>query len=200
MAKRARESKRQRAVGGGKGRGTKKTAARTRRAAPKRRIIEMATRWRKGSRGVGLGAAVCVVEAVGGRIEVASGSVEQMSDGRGATRGADALMAGIARKLGRGGNWDAVSDALSAAGHGQRLRIMAYLLEGPATYRALQNATGLAVGPLYHHIDRLRLAGLMEPKQRDLYTLTRAGRNLVLLARVAGPLLKDRRPRAQPGT
>jgi predicted transcriptional regulator len=80
-------------------------------------------------------------------------------------------------------------------GHAQRVTLLVKLLEGPATYAALQKVTKSKVGPLYHHINQLRLAGLILPKQRDLYELTRAGRNLILTAIAAGPLLKDRRRR-----
>lgn len=87
------------------------------------------------------------------------------------------------------------SQAFSAAGHVQRARIMAKLLEGPATYRALQRVTKLKSGPLYHHVNQLRLAGLILPKQRDLYELTRGGRNLVVAAGLLGPLVSDKRRR-----
>jgi len=85
--------------------------------------------------------------------------------------------------------------ALAAAGHPVRAVILAKLLEGPATYQALQKATKATTGPLYHHINQLRLAGLILPKQRDLYELTRGGRNLLLAAACAEPLIKDRRRR-----
>jgi hypothetical protein len=85
--------------------------------------------------------------------------------------------------------------ALAAFGHPQRARIMGKLLEGPATYRSLQRVTRLKAGPLYHHVNQLRLAGLILPKQRDLYELTRGGRNLILAAAVLGPLVRDARRR-----
>jgi len=85
--------------------------------------------------------------------------------------------------------------ALSAAGHPVRAAILAKLLEGPATYQALQKTTKATTGPLYHHVNQLRLAGLILPKQRDLYELTRGGRNLLLAAACIEPLIKDRRRR-----
>ena len=85
--------------------------------------------------------------------------------------------------------------AMMALGHVQRGRMMGKLLEGPATYRALQKVTALKAGPLYHHINQLRLAGLILPKQRDLYELTRGGRNLILAAMLLGPAVRDRRRR-----
>ncbi len=91
-----------------------------------------------------------------------------------------------------------VCEALAAVGHVQRARLMVKLLEGPATYRALQRITGAKPGPLYHHVNQLRLAGLILPKQRDLYELTRGGRNLILAAIAVGPLIKDRRRRPVP--
>jgi DNA-binding HxlR family transcriptional regulator len=86
-----------------------------------------------------------------------------------------------------------VIEALGALGHSQRGRILRKLLEGPATYRALQGETGLRAGPLYHHIHQLRLAGLMLPKERDLYELSRGGRNLVVVAAALEKLVRDRR-------
>lgn len=83
----------------------------------------------------------------------------------------------------------------AAAGHPTRAKLLGKLIEGPATYRALQTATKLAAGPLYHHIQQLRLAGLILPKQRDLYELTRGGRNLVVVMAALEPLLRDGRRR-----
>ena len=88
--------------------------------------------------------------------------------------------------------------ALAAVGHTARVRLLAKMLEGPATYRALHRVSKLKPGPLYHHINQLRLAGLILPKQRDLYELTRGGRNLILTVIVLGPLLRDGRRRPVP--
>ena len=88
--------------------------------------------------------------------------------------------------------------ALGAFGHAGRVGLLAKLLEGPATYRSLQRVTRLKPGPLYHHINQLRLAGLILPKQRDLYELTRGGRNLILAVMVVGGVIGDARRRPQP--
>lgn len=85
--------------------------------------------------------------------------------------------------------------ALAALGHSQRARMMVKLLEGPATYRTLQRLTKMKAGPLYYHINELRSAGLVMPKQRDLYELTRGGRNLTLVAALADALVRDGRRR-----
>jgi len=84
---------------------------------------------------------------------------------------------------------------LAAVGHPKRLAILALLLEGPAVYRAVQKKTSLRPGPLYHHVNQLRLAGLIRPKERDLYELTRGGRNVVLIATALSKLAKDGRSR-----
>ncbi len=89
--------------------------------------------------------------------------------------------------------------ALAAFSHPARARLMLKMLEGPATYRALQKATKLKAGPLYHHVNQLRLGGLILPKERDLYELTRGGRNLVLAVIVAEPLIADARRRLPSG-
>ena len=93
---------------------------------------------------------------------------------------------------------EATCRALSTLGHLQRVRILMKLLDGPCTYAALQKVSKLKAGPLYHHINQLRLSGLVLPKQRDLYELTRGGRNLALVAIVAGSVARDvrRRPLA----
>ncbi|UCF32370.1 MAG: winged helix-turn-helix transcriptional regulator [Phycisphaerales bacterium] len=106
---------------------------------------------------------------------------------------------GGVRKSRKGGastkTLEGVCHAMGALGHPSRIRMMVKMLEGPATYRALQKVTKHRAGPLYHHVNQLRLAGLILPKQRDLYELTRGGRNLMLVAMAAGPLIRDRRRR-----
>lgn len=85
--------------------------------------------------------------------------------------------------------------AMSALGHKARVTLMVRLLEGPATYRAIRQATRLKAGPLYHHVHHLRLAGLLRPKERDLYELTRSGRNMLLIALAASGMIADQRAR-----
>ncbi len=89
---------------------------------------------------------------------------------------------------------EAVS-SLAACAHPMRARILAKLLDGPTVYRDLQSLTKLKPGPLYHHVNQLRLAGLLRPKERDLYELTRGGRNLILIAAAANKLIHDSRRR-----
>ncbi|MBI1824888.1 MAG: helix-turn-helix transcriptional regulator [Planctomycetes bacterium] len=72
------------------------------------------------------------------------------------------------------------SEILSATAHPVRLAILHLLLSGPATYSSLQRRTQCKAGPLYHHIGQLRLAGLILPKQRDVYELSATGRNVLL--------------------
>ncbi|MFQ5490883.1 MAG: winged helix-turn-helix domain-containing protein [Phycisphaerae bacterium] len=87
-----------------------------------------------------------------------------------------------------------VAGLLAAAGSAHRLRVLAKLLEGPANYQTLVRATKLKSGPLYHHIAELRAAGLVRPRQHDLYSLTRGGRNLILVVLTLPSLTKDQRP------
>lgn len=91
-----------------------------------------------------------------------------------------------------------VCRVLAALGHVDRVRILTKLLSGPGTYQAIQRVTGLKAGPLYHHVRELREAGLLMPKERDLYELTRAGRNAILSAAAMAPMLKDMRRRPLP--
>ncbi len=83
---------------------------------------------------------------------------------------------------------------LAAAGSEHRLKLLMRLLAGPAAYRELRDLSGLLAGPLYHHLNTLRLALLIQPKRRDTYQLTPAGRTLVLgLAALAPLMLAARR-------
>ena len=74
---------------------------------------------------------------------------------------------------------------MQAAASGRRLEILAYLAGGPSSYGPLQKATGLAAGPLYFHITKLRLAGLIAPAERNVYELTGNGRMLLAAALLA---------------
>ena len=85
-------------------------------------------------------------------------------------------------------------EAMSALGHPHRAAMMAKLMEGPQSYRTLQQAMGLKAGPLYHHIRQLRLGGLILPKHRDWYAHTQAGRNLVMVMMALASLPADQRP------
>ena len=133
----------------------------------------------------GCAALLIVGEPVAGRRDLAQGSVTVRAAGAGATvgRGVSKSLAGRA------------CAAFAALGHAARMVVLRKLLAGPATYRALQRATRMKAGPLYHHINQLRLAGLLLPKQRDLYELTRGGRNVLLAAAVIVAVAGDRRPR-----
>ena len=85
--------------------------------------------------------------------------------------------------------------AIAAASHEYRVKLMVKLLQGPATYNDLHLVTKLKPGPLYHHINQLRLAGLILPKQRDFYELTRGGRNIIVGLMALAPLTSDKRRR-----
>jgi predicted transcriptional regulator len=69
---------------------------------------------------------------------------------------------------------------LAAIGHPQRIAILRELLAGEATHKTLAKVTRLKAGPLYYHIRELRSAGLIGPKVRDLYVMTRRGRRVIL--------------------
>ncbi|UCG32073.1 MAG: winged helix-turn-helix transcriptional regulator [Phycisphaerales bacterium] len=75
---------------------------------------------------------------------------------------------------------------MGVLGSGHRLRILGTLAGGAATYRRLVKTTGLAAGPLYHHVNQLRLAGLVRPKERDLYEITSKGMRCLLMAAALG--------------
>lgn len=133
----------------------------------------------------GLGVAISVIEGVDGALDERAESFEVVSTKVGALPTGARLKRGLSRAV----------PALAALGHVQRARIMAKLLEGPATYRALQDLTHMKAGPLYYHINELRSAGLVRPKQRDLYELTRGGRNVTMVAAAVASMVKDSRRR-----
>lgn len=70
----------------------------------------------------------------------------------------------------------AAARRIQAVASSVRLKILVHLLAGPSTYAHLKKATSLAAGPLYFHLGRLRLAGLIGPAERNLYVLTKEGR------------------------
>lgn len=94
-----------------------------------------------------------------------------------------------ARKLARTIREDRLAALLAAMAHPMRLKIVYLLLEGPATHRHLTKATGLNAGPLYHHIRELRQAGIIGPKSRDLYTLTRSGHRMAMILAILQKVL-----------
>lgn len=134
-----------------------------------------------------MGVSVTVVEGAGGAWDERAQSCEVV-----ATK-AGGLSAGAVGRLKR--VLPRMAPILAAFGHADRARMVAKLLEGPATYRALQALTKMKAGPLYYHLGELRLAGLILPKQRDLYELTRGGRNLALVMVAAESLVRDKRRR-----
>lgn len=143
----------------------------------------------------GCGVSLLIVERVGGELYETQRTYEVVIDG---------ITGDASKGGGRGGRSSAkrlgalaanACQAMAACGHPVRAIILTELLYGPATYRALQHAAKAKAGPLYHHIHHLRLAGLIRPKQRDLYELTRGGRNLILIVLVAKPCMADKRRR-----
>lgn len=147
-------------------------------------------------RNEGCSVALVVVERTGSRVDRVSSSLELSAVGTG---GAAKLPR--SRKDRRQTSKQIVEiparvcQAMFALGHTQRTKVIRKLLDGPATYQALKRLTKLEPGPLYHHVNQLRLAGLILPRQRDLYELTRAGRNIMLGMLVLAPLTHDSRRR-----
>jgi hypothetical protein len=145
--------------------------------------------------GRGLAAVVAVIEGGGKNWDVSAVVCDQATAGRSAGEGPEAALGRAARSATSSVRPAQLAELLSAMGSVHRIRILIKLLEGAATYRTLQKVTGLKAGPLYHHISSLRLAALIGPKQRDLYELTRAGRDVLLTVLMLGPLSRDRRRR-----
>lgn len=76
---------------------------------------------------------------------------------------------------------DSASRLLAAVSHPKRIDILKILLCGPAGYHLLTKVTTLKAGPLYHHLGELRSAGLVGPKTRDIYSITRKGQRMMVL-------------------
>ncbi len=169
------------------------------READARRVLRAALPALGASAGEGLGAVAAIAEGAGGPWDVAwtvADQTRRLAGGR-AEDGAGGAVK-LAKRYASRSRVRAVADLLAALGSVHRVKLMAKLLEGPATYQALRKATGLLAGPLYHHIAQLRLAGLIRPKERDLYDLTCGGRNVLLVALALPGLAKDARARPQP--
>ena len=94
----------------------------------------------------------------------------------------------LAAKLRRKIRADRVARTLNVLGSAHRLRILGTLAGGAATYRQLVKTTKLRAGPLYHHVNQLRLAGLLRPKERDLYEITARGKRHLLMAAAMGSM------------
>lgn len=73
------------------------------------------------------------------------------------------------------------------AGMGQRHRVgvLRAILAGANTHASLKDASGLAAGPLYHHLRSLERAGLATFVERNRYDVSPLGRDLMLLLAVA---------------
>ncbi len=164
---------------------TKKAATRKKAASASRARSSLLAGLKRSD---GLAAVVAVSERIGKEQQQQHESL-QIPVGSGGGGGGGAAIRRAAARLAK------VAPALSAISHEHRIRMMAELLTGPKTYQDLQKLTKLKAGPLYHHINQLRLAELILPKQRDTYELTRGGRNLILAAMALAPLISDKRQR-----
>jgi DNA-binding transcriptional ArsR family regulator len=64
------------------------------------------------------------------------------------------------------------AQVLAAAGHAQRLGILLMLLPAPATANEVVTALSLGTtGAAYHHLNVLQAAGLVEQRQRGLFSI-----------------------------
>lgn len=184
-------SRHQRAPAGGRlaGAPKRKGSKSGRGATQKRKATKRAVR----RPGTGFEVMISVVEVHAGQRDESKCQATTLHVPGG--QGVAGALAQSARSFARRTRLEALAGVLSAFGSRHRLGLLVKLLEGPCTYQTLKKASKLQTGPLYHHINHLRLAGLLTDKQRDLYHLTRAGRNVLLVALSLGPLMKDRRAR-----
>lgn len=200
MAKKASQKpgRKQKRRLGSKPRGNSRMAMPKRRLRTRRSGVKSAAG--KAFQGIGrregCSVALLVVERVGRHLDRVKSSLELRAVGTGGGARSRGGRKGVHRASMHGvGAPDRACQAMFALGHVQRMKVIRKLLEGPTTYQSLKRLTKLKPGPLYHHVNQLRLAGLILPKQRDLYELTRAGRNMILGIMVLAPLSHDVRCR-----
>ncbi len=162
----------------------------------RRRGVGISTTRKRSSKnrlGTGFACSISIVQAVEGKGREVSTSVESMiSERRG---GGPRERSTAARNLVKGLNLEKIAASLGSLASTHRLTIVHRLMEGPAGYGQLREATKLQAGPLYHHIGFLRLAGVVGPKSRDVYELTESGRRLALLSVLVPKLLRSRAKR-----
>ncbi len=77
---------------------------------------------------------------------------------------------------------EAIAKLLSAFAHPQRVAIIKAIFAGAGRYAELREKVGLKAGPMYHHLRELRLAGVLADGPRDVYRLTAAGSDALLVA------------------
>lgn len=173
-----------------------KTSRRKAGKSPRRRGVGISTTRKRSSKnrlGTGFACSISIVQAVEGKGREVSTSVESMiSERRGGGPRERSTAATAARNLVKGLNLETIAASLGSLASTHRLTIVHRLMEGPAGYGQLREATKLQAGPLYHHIGFLRLAGVVGPKSRDVYELTESGRRLALLSVLVPKLLRSR--------
>lgn len=93
-------------------------------------------------------------------------------------RRAEVLAGRLRRKI----RPERIAGLLNVMGSTHRIRVLMTLAGGGVTYQHLVKTTKLKAGPLYHHVNQLRLAGLVRPRERDLYEITPKGTRALLMA------------------
>ena len=128
----------------------------------------------------GTAAFLCILEnSARGRRTLCAGRSALKTLGRRVDR-REELDQSCAKAMCSGIRWAGLAAVLAAAGARDRLRMLALLFQGPGSHHSLEALTKLQAGPLYHHLNRLRLAGLVTSSERDRYALTERGRRLLL--------------------
>ncbi len=152
---------------------------RTTKRPPPRTRVNPALAWfpeiGKAPKCFGLGVAIAIAEAAGDRPRVRIVRRSSFS-GKAGDRHRQRLL-------------ESVQDAdlakfLAAFGQRRRLRISRAILSGANTHHELARVSGLAPGPLYHHIKTLERAGMLVVVERNRYDLTAFGRDLLLVATI----------------
>lgn len=82
---------------------------------------------------------------------------------------------------------EGISQLAGAFSSLRRVQVAAVLVQGQRTWADIVKATGLSPGQLYHHVQDLLAAGMLEQPERSVYRLTPLGISLItVLALIDG--------------
>ena len=177
------------AVSGRRGRGAAQRAGRRTHARSLASLLMETTRRAVAPRGMGVATFLCICEPVGSAVKCHCAGKGRFVRGKRAST-AKPVAASTWRSLLARHDWSPLASILRAAGAVERLRMLALLAAGCASYGQLRRLTGQKPGPLYHHLNCLRLAGLVTLEARDRYSATYVGRRAVLALLACGELIK----------
>lgn len=127
-------------------------------------------------RAFGTGVLIAVAECQGGKPTVRV--IRRESFSKRAGEGPRARLMGMVDE-------SELATVLAGMAQRHRVGVLKAILSGANTHAGLATRTGLAAGPLYHHLRSLERAGLVTFVERNRYDVSSLGRLLILLGMVA---------------